>query len=192
MQASGTMPVMRGDSAAALQAWAAIDSIISLALGVFCLTSSIGALRLRPWARKAWRTYAALYLVWLGLCLLINLAWKLPALMDQALGGRAGANADAARIGAYIGVIVVLGIAAIYPIVLLAYTKKPEIRSAFGETVPGMTVGYAAPAYATPAYDVTGYFAHLPAGPEELEILAPVEEITPPADPCTAGREPPA
>ena len=115
--------------------WPIVDSIISAALALLLIFCAIDALRTKPTGRKAMMLWAVLHLSYLLIHAIVTVTIVLPATvpaMQQQLrmqGNAAGANI--AGTAAYAGAIIMLGIIAIFPALVLILLSRRSVRERY-------------------------------------------------------------
>jgi hypothetical protein len=131
-----------GDTRADL-IWFAVQTIAAWLFYSVLLWASIAAIRLRLWAHAGMLRWAGLYLAWLGLETVVTAAWALPK--AGAAAGTSGPTASAVfeqRMG-YLLLAVSVTLAALYPIFVIVFMRKPHVRAAFGAAAGGHGSGTA-------------------------------------------------
>lgn len=122
-----------------LYAWTVVSTVIHWGLAIVLLSSSIGALLLRPWARRGMVLYAVCSLILTVLGLIMFLALMVP-MMSQLMS-----NSDPAlrmgAIGGMVGEAVGILIGPIYPIFILVFMRRPHVLAAFGQAGPAEPAG---------------------------------------------------
>lgn len=116
-----------------LRAWNVANAVVSLALALVLLYSSIGCWKLRPWARRWIVSYAWVYLVWLVIAAVVSLIWVLPATM-AGMPATASPQARLARSVAYTSAGAALVLLSVFPVLLILFMSRATTRTAFGET----------------------------------------------------------
>jgi hypothetical protein len=148
-----------------MMAWNIASAGVGTLISGLLLASSIGALMLKPWARKGMLAYAALAVVMNVVGLVVSLVWVVPKtrrLYEQLQQQQAGAgippglmsfmqNAGAAM------TVVAFVIAMVFPLLLWYFFSKADVKAAFeppgfapGGPRGGAFAGYAAPPAAGP------------------------------------------
>lgn len=149
-----------------LMGWNIFSAVAGTLISILLLASSIGALSLKPWARKGLLTYSAVAVLMNLVNLVASIIWIVPKMKEMqeqmikqqgsAPTGMAAMMQTMGTAGAVIGFL----IAMIFPLLLLYFFTRPNIIAAFvgGGMPPG---GYGAGPYGgAPA--AAGYFAQTP------------------------------
>jgi hypothetical protein len=130
-----------------IQAFGVFDSVMELALYVSLLFIGIGALSLKPWARRAavsW--WSAVMIVWVFIRLIAQIVWVGPASMQavkqmqQSTPGMSAPQMQAfMNVWMVIVVVFSVVIQLLPPILFLALWRRPAVIAAFEGTVPDGT-----------------------------------------------------
>ena len=116
---------------AILKMWTVAGSVVGMLLAIVLLVGAIGALVLRPWARRAMVFYAAAEILLQAVGLVIFLTVTLPLLrpLMESTDSAARFGGAGIAIAAPLGTILWM----IYPIFVLIFMRKPPVKLAFGE-----------------------------------------------------------
>ena len=111
--------------------WKAVQWIASWTFHSVLLWASIGAIRLRPWARPGLVRWAWVYLVWIAIEAAIIAIWVLPS---AAYDGSAAAPATmqpSELMAGYLALVISVVGSVIYPIFVIVFMGKPHVIAAF-------------------------------------------------------------
>lgn len=110
--------------------WMVFSSFLGLGAAIWQLTTGVGLLRLRTWARKSAVAYGWFAIVFGIIGIVVNLVIVLPG-MREAMGGNSEPAAAAGMMGGMIGGIGGGLIGMIYPILLIIFMSKRHVVEAF-------------------------------------------------------------
>ena len=149
-----------------LMGWTLFSAVAGTLISILLLASSIGALSLKPWARKGLLAYAAVAVLMNLVNIVVSIIWIMPKMKTMqeqmikqqgtAPPGMAAIMQGAGTAGAVIGFLITM----IFPLLLLYFFTRPNVVAAFegGGMPPG---GYGAGPYGgAPA--AGGYYAQPP------------------------------
>ena len=121
--------------------WTIVSTILSFALGILLLASSIGALMLKRWSRRGMIIYGAASIVLAIAGAVVNFTWVLPKMQQVQ-------QDQAAAIGGMIGTVVGMLIGLALPVFMLIAFTRPQVKQALeGDTAATM---YPPPPQSTP------------------------------------------
>jgi hypothetical protein len=128
-----------------MMGWTVGSTAVGVAASLLLLASSIGALSLKPWARKGLLAYAALAVLMNVVNLVVSLIWIVPKMQEiqqqQGAGAPAGMAAimqTAGTVGAVVGFLITM----IFPALVYYYMTRPQIVALFeGGGGPGFPTG---------------------------------------------------
>jgi len=132
------MPVMNNTG---VVAYGAVAGVVRLLFSAVLLAGGIGALKLRPWARRALIWWSFALIVWATINLAIVLAWVNPITADFVRKTQLQTNPQAAKMmGSMMGPLQVVtafigwGLELILPVCFLILWRSPRVVAAFGST----------------------------------------------------------
>jgi hypothetical protein len=104
-----------------------IGAVFTLVLGL----AGIGLLMLRPWGRWLSIAYAVFSIISLIVNSLINYYFLVMPLIDKVAAAQPGQE-KAAAMGGIVGMVGGICIGPIYPVILLIFMYRPNVKAAFG------------------------------------------------------------
>jgi hypothetical protein len=113
-------------------AWMKISIVLGLLVSLALLAAGIGLLMLKPWARIVSILYAIYSIVMLIVGSVVNYFFLIQPLLQQAQQKQGPEAAGA--VGGAIGGMFVSCFGLIYPVLLLIFMLRPNIKAAFGQT----------------------------------------------------------
>jgi hypothetical protein len=164
----GPNPVL--DMQRSMMVWNVANAMVGTLVSVLLLASAIGSLSLKPWARKGMLAYAGLALVLTVVGGVVTMVWIMPKMQEaqrQMLAQQSARGAPAPppgmmnvmqTAGNAFGVIAIV-LALIFPLVLMYFYTRPEVKAAFGDGG-----GAGGPAYGAPPSG-GGYYPGQPPQP---------------------------
>ena len=112
-----------------------ISSAINFCLGLLLLASSIGSLKLKPWARLGMNVYAVVYVITNFVGTIVAFVFVMPKMAD-AMANMPPAAAQAAKIVALIGGVFGFLIALAIALIILVTFNRRIARDAFQGIFP--------------------------------------------------------
>ena len=136
------------DMQRSMMVWNVANAVVGTLVSVLLLASSIGSLSLKPWARKGMLAYAGLALVLTVVGGVVTMIWIMPKMQEaqrQMLAQQSARGAPAPPPGMMniiqtagnAGAVIGLVLALIFPLVLMYFYTRPEVKAAFGEADGG-------------------------------------------------------
>jgi hypothetical protein len=104
-----------------------IGAVFTLVLGL----AGIGLLMLRPWGRTLSIVYAVFAIISVIVNSFLNYYFLIAPLMDKLAAQQPGQE-KAAAIGGIVGMVAGVCIGPIYPVILLIFMYRPNVKAAFG------------------------------------------------------------
>lgn len=120
-----------------LHSWTIAGNVLSFLLSLLLLAAAIGAMQLRRWSRTGMITWAITTIVLTFIQVVVSITMIAPHLTDNMPANPAVRTG--AQIG-YWGVTLFILALLIYPIFVIVYLRRPEIRMAFESDSPGTSV----------------------------------------------------
>ena len=111
--------------------YANISTFVGAAFTLVHLLAGIGLLMLRPWGRWLSIAYAVFAIISLIVNSLINYYFLLAPMIDKLAALQPGQE-KAAAIGGIVGMVAGTCVGPIYPIILLIFMYRPNVKAAFG------------------------------------------------------------
>lgn len=157
-------------STPALAAWTIGSSVVGVLMSVALLIGCIGSLKLAPWGRKLMLVVAAISLVVAVVSVVVNAVLVMPAVMNTPEMAQLPENQRrvATFIGGGFGACCGLVVGALYPIFVLVFFNKADVKLAFS----GM-----------PAMMASPYMPPMPPPPPPVAPTEPPGPGTPPPPP---------
>jgi hypothetical protein len=116
----------------AVFAWTLFSTVVQWGLGILLLTSSIGSLNLKEWARKGTLGWAVASLAISVVAMILNFLWVGPK-MEAAVAAAGQGNKPGGWVGQVIGIAIGVLFGIVYPLVTLYVFTRPRAVAAFGE-----------------------------------------------------------